>query len=85
MKHERIAWELNALVAHHMVARNVGDDPPETNAHQTLVAARVGRRWQVVLSQNTPAAFHGRPDLVEAMTQELQRELEQRASPSREL
>ena len=27
--------------------------------------------WRVVLLQTTPAAFHGRPDLAEALTREL--------------
>lgn len=45
---------------------------PEVNAHQTLVAECRDGRWQVVLFQNTPAQFHGRPHLVEEMTRELQ-------------
>lgn len=45
---------------------------PETNSHQTVVAERQDAQWQVVLFQNTPAQFHGRPELVERMTRELQ-------------
>ena len=45
---------------------------PATNAHQTVVAARRDGRWEIVLFQNTPAQFHGRPELVEAMTAELE-------------
>ncbi|WP_343423123.1 hypothetical protein [Candidatus Flexifilum breve] len=30
-----------------------------------------GDRWQIALFQNTPAQFHGRPDLAEALTSEL--------------
>jgi uncharacterized protein (TIGR02246 family) len=45
---------------------------PATNAWQTLVAERRGGRWEIVLFQNTPAQFHGRPELVEAMTAELE-------------
>jgi uncharacterized protein (TIGR02246 family) len=41
---------------------------PSRNAHQTLVAAR----GEIVLFQNTPAQFHGRPELVERMTRELE-------------
>jgi uncharacterized protein (TIGR02246 family) len=44
---------------------------PERNAVQSLVAARRGGRWQVVLFQNTPAAFDGRPALRDALTGEL--------------
>jgi uncharacterized protein (TIGR02246 family) len=45
---------------------------PDTNSHQTVVAERRDGRWQVVLFQNTPAQFHGRPELVDEMTRELQ-------------
>jgi hypothetical protein len=41
------------------------------NAIQTLVAARRDGRWRVELFQNTPAAFHGRPEASEALTAEL--------------
>ncbi len=44
----------------------------EVNAHHTVVAEQVDGRWQVVLYQNTPAQFHGRPHLVEQMTKRLQ-------------
>jgi uncharacterized protein (TIGR02246 family) len=44
----------------------------ETNSHQTLVAEERRGQWRIVLFQNTPAQFHGRPDLVEDMTPELQ-------------
>jgi uncharacterized protein (TIGR02246 family) len=49
---------------------------PELNAVQTLVAVRSGGRWRVALFQNTPAALHGRPDEVKAMTAELAEMLE---------
>jgi len=45
---------------------------PVTNAIQSLVAVKEGDRWCVALFQNTPAQFHGRPQLVEQMTVELQ-------------
>ncbi len=44
---------------------------PELNAIQTLVAAMHGGDWLVEMFQSTPAAFHGRPDLVERLTAEL--------------
>jgi uncharacterized protein (TIGR02246 family) len=44
---------------------------PAVNAFQTLVAARQGGEWQIELSQNTPTQFHGRPELVEQLTEEL--------------
>jgi uncharacterized protein (TIGR02246 family) len=45
---------------------------PETNSHQSVVAERQHSQWRIVLFQNTPAQFHGRPSLVEEMTRELQ-------------
>jgi uncharacterized protein (TIGR02246 family) len=45
---------------------------PDTNSHQTVVTEHRDGRWQVVLFQNTPAQFHGHPELVEEMTRELQ-------------
>lgn len=44
----------------------------ERNAVQSLVAQRTGNEWKVVLFQNTPAAFDGRPEAAEALTRELQ-------------
>jgi uncharacterized protein (TIGR02246 family) len=49
-----------------------GDDiNPATNAIQTLVAVKQGDGWRIALFQNTPAAFHGRPEAGEALTGEL--------------
>jgi uncharacterized protein (TIGR02246 family) len=44
----------------------------ETNSHQTVIAEEQDGQWRIVLFQNTPAQFHGRPQLVEDMTRELQ-------------
>jgi uncharacterized protein (TIGR02246 family) len=49
---------------------------PKLNAVQALVAEQQAGEWRVVLYQNTPAQFHGRPELAERMTQELRRELQ---------
>ncbi|MGG1661113.1 SgcJ/EcaC family oxidoreductase [Brevibacillus sp. NRS-1366] len=48
---------------------------PELHTHQTLVATKKGETWQVTLFQNTPAQYHGRPELVEQLTQELKEAL----------
>ncbi|HEX6480721.1 MAG TPA: SgcJ/EcaC family oxidoreductase [Ktedonobacteraceae bacterium] len=45
---------------------------PALNAIQTLVAQKYDGNWRIVHFQNTPAQFHGRPELVEQMTEELQ-------------
>ena len=47
------------------------DLEPSLNAVQALVAERRDGEWRVVLYQNTPAQLHGRPELAEALTQEL--------------
>jgi uncharacterized protein (TIGR02246 family) len=44
---------------------------PSLNAIQTLVAVHNGTRWEVALFQNTPAAFHGRPEESQLLTEEL--------------
>lgn len=51
---------------------------PEMNAVQSLVAARKGEKWEIALFQNTPAAFHGRPELSKKLTDELRVALRQR-------
>jgi uncharacterized protein (TIGR02246 family) len=63
-----------------MVPPNKTDINPEVNAVQTLVAARRGSVWQVALFQNTPAAFHGRPDDAKALTEELSRTLKSQSA-----
>jgi uncharacterized protein (TIGR02246 family) len=45
---------------------------PALNAIQSLVATHDGERWRIELFQNTPAALHGRPAAVAALTEELQ-------------
>lgn len=60
---------LRAVVG--MVPHGKSDINPALNAHQTVVAAKRDGRWRIVLLQNTPAQFHGRPELVESMTEEL--------------
>ncbi len=60
---------LRAIVG--MVPPGKADLNPELNAHQTLIAVKVENEWRIELFQNTPAQFHGRPKLVERMTEEL--------------
>jgi uncharacterized protein (TIGR02246 family) len=45
---------------------------PALNAVQTVVAERHDDGWAVVLFQNTPAQYHGRPEVVEGQRLELQ-------------
>lgn len=60
---------LHAVVG--MVPPRHTEIEPSLNAIQTLVAVQSDGRWRVALFQNTPAAFHGRPQEVEALTAEL--------------
>ncbi|EJY55703.1 Mn2+/Fe2+ transporter, NRAMP family [Alicyclobacillus hesperidum URH17-3-68] len=44
---------------------------PNVNTHHTLIAIWTGGKWRIVLFQNTPAQFHGTPELAEQMSAEL--------------
>jgi uncharacterized protein (TIGR02246 family) len=44
---------------------------PAVNAIQSVVMTGPGTDLRVALLHNTPAAFHGRPELVEQLTREL--------------
>jgi uncharacterized protein (TIGR02246 family) len=44
---------------------------PALNAWQTVVAQQQVGGWRIVQMQTTPAQFHGRPELVEQLTEEL--------------
>jgi uncharacterized protein (TIGR02246 family) len=48
---------------------------PALNTIQSLVATHDGERWSIELFHNTPAALHGRPEAVAALTEELQRQV----------
>jgi uncharacterized protein (TIGR02246 family) len=61
---------LRAVVG--MVPPGKTEIKPETNAVQSLIAAREGGVWRIALFQNTPAAWHGRPEDAAALTAELQ-------------
>jgi uncharacterized protein (TIGR02246 family) len=54
-----------------MVPPGQSDLNPAVNAVQTLVAAKHDGRWRIALFQNTPAQFHGRPELAQQLTEEL--------------
>jgi uncharacterized protein (TIGR02246 family) len=61
---------LRAVVG--MTPHGKKDLDPSVNAIQSLIAVRVDGAWRIALFQNTPAAFHGRPELAQALTEELQ-------------
>ena len=61
---------LRAIVG--MVPPGQRDLDPAVNAVQTLIAEHQQDGWRIVLFQNTPAQYHGRPELTEQHTAELQ-------------
>jgi uncharacterized protein (TIGR02246 family) len=58
-----------------LVAPGASEIRPEQNSIQTVVAHRAGGEWSVALFQTTPAQFHGRPELSQTLTEELNQEL----------
>jgi uncharacterized protein (TIGR02246 family) len=50
------------------------DLEPKQNSAQSLVAENSGDGWRVLLYHNTPAQYHGRPEAVEKLTEELRSE-----------
>jgi uncharacterized protein (TIGR02246 family) len=60
---------LRAVVG--MIPPGQSDIKPEVNAIQSLVATHQQGTWRIALFQNTPAQFHGRPDLAQQLTDEL--------------
>jgi uncharacterized protein (TIGR02246 family) len=54
-----------------LVPHGRSDIEPALNALQTLVATKHDGQWRITLFQNTPAQFHGRPELVQQLTEEL--------------
>ena len=65
-----------------MVPPAKDDINPEMNAVQSMVAGKKSGKWEIVLFQNTPAAFHERPDLSKQLTEELRGILKRK--PARE-
>jgi uncharacterized protein (TIGR02246 family) len=57
-----------------MIPPGHSDLNPDANAVQTLVASRRDGRWRIELFHNTPAAFHGRPEERQKLTDELRRD-----------
>ncbi|HEY8270531.1 MAG TPA: SgcJ/EcaC family oxidoreductase [Pseudobdellovibrionaceae bacterium] len=54
-----------------MIPRGHFDINPAVNAIQSLVAVKQNGQWRVAHFQNTPAAFHGRPEEAEKLSKEL--------------
>jgi uncharacterized protein (TIGR02246 family) len=56
-----------------MVPPGGQDLNPAVNTIQSMVAVRTGGQWRIAIYQNTPAQFHGRPELARQLTEELKR------------
>jgi uncharacterized protein (TIGR02246 family) len=54
-----------------LVPAGQSDLNPATNSLQSLTAELRHGRWEIVHYHNTPAQFHGRPELAQALTEEL--------------
>ncbi len=65
-----------------MVPPDEKDINPAVNAIQSLVVRQSEDRWEIAHFHNTPAAFHGRPQLAEELTAEL-REVLRKSAPAR--
>lgn len=69
---QHIGEELSILRANvGMVLPGKKDIDPSKNAIQSMVVKKKNDAWEIVLFQNTPAQFHGRPDLIENLNREL--------------
>jgi len=64
---------LQAVVG--MIPPQQTDINPSTNAIQSIIAIKQDDVWKIELFQNTPAQFHGRPEMVEKLTKELNEQL----------
>jgi uncharacterized protein (TIGR02246 family) len=53
----------------------------QLNAIQTLIAVQRDGQWRIAFLQNTPTQYHGRPELAEALTAELNEVLRAQARP----
>ena len=64
-----------------MVPRGKTQINPQTNSIQSLVLIKNKDELKIALFQNTPAAFHGRPELSEELTGRLQKHFEKNQTP----
>ena len=55
-----------------MIPPGTSQIKPDVNAIQTLIIVNAHDQLRIELYQNTPAAFHGRPELSKKLTEELQ-------------
>jgi len=77
---EEIRWLSNEIALLRavagMVPRGKKEINPQTNAIQSLIVVEDKDKFRIALFQNTPAAFHGRPELSKELTGRLQKQFE---------
>lgn len=61
--------QLEAIVG--MIPPGKEELDPQLTAFQVMTAVRRSRRWVIAHLQNTPVQLHGRPEAVNALSQEL--------------
>jgi uncharacterized protein (TIGR02246 family) len=61
-----------------MVPQGGNDINPAVNAIQSMLDTKENGEWRVALLQNTPAAFHGRPEMSELLSADLRAALSMR-------
>ena len=64
-----------------LVPAGKNDIDPALNAVQSLIAVQKGGTRKIALFQNTPAAFHMRPELGKQLTEELRAKLREKPPP----
>lgn len=64
---------LTAVVG--MTPEGQTDIAPAANAIQCMLAVKENGEWRIASLQNTPAAFHGRPELSEQLSADLRHAL----------
>lgn len=60
-----------------MIPAGQTDINPEMNAVQALLTVRDDKHWKIAFFQNTPAAFHGHPEMRDKLTRELREVLKE--------
>jgi uncharacterized protein (TIGR02246 family) len=63
---------LRAVAA--VIPAGQSDINPALNTIQRMLCRKSRSGWEIVLYHNTPAQFHGRPEMVEQLTAELRRQ-----------
>ncbi|MGZ3770384.1 MAG: SgcJ/EcaC family oxidoreductase [Bdellovibrio sp.] len=54
-----------------MIPSGQNDINPEMNAVQALLTVKENKHWKIAFFQNTPAVFHGHPEMREKLSREL--------------